>query len=49
MIGVVPQFSIVKCWSITKGILIVVSWYRIIVIEVLLIIEWGLVGYNCDD
>ena len=44
--GCAPQFSGVKCWSITKGVLIAVSSYIIAVIEVLLIIEyaWRLIG-----
>ena len=41
MIGVVRQFWDVKCWSITKGVLIVVSWDTIAVIEALLILEGG--------
>ena len=43
------EFWDIKCWSITKGILTVVSWDTIAVIKVLLILEWRLVGYNCCD
>ena len=49
MIGIAWQFWGVKCWSITKGTLIVVSWDTIAVLKVLLILEWRLVGYNSYD